>query len=107
MADTNGAVAVLPAEVTLDVVEAMTPRFTPRELRIIKEQLGRSFSEVLSDDEGDEKYVVLAWLKLRRDGYDVTLEQMDDIVVSLSNSAVDPTTVLRDTISQRSAASGE
>ena len=107
MADTNGAVTVLPAEVTLDVVEAMSPRFTPRELRAIKDQLGRSFSEVIADDDGDEKYVVLAWLKLRRDGYDITLADMDDVVVSLSNSAVDPTTVLRDTISQRSAATGE
>ncbi|MBO0743673.1 MAG: hypothetical protein J2P43_01545 [Candidatus Dormibacteraeota bacterium] len=106
MADTNGSMTA-PAvrEVELDLAD-FTQRFTPRELRLIKEHTGRSFSEILSDDESDDRFTVLAWLKARRDGQGIEWEDMDDVVIVLANSAVDPTTVLRDAISQPSAATG-
>ena len=61
----------VPREVTLRQDELAAPRFTPRELRIIKEQLGRSFMQLIQDEGDDEKFAVMAWLKLRREGHDL------------------------------------
>lgn len=74
---------VLPDEVVLGKAEIARPRFTPRELRLIKEQTGHSLSELLSDEHSDDKFVVFGWLKLRRMGFDLEWPEMDDIVLSL------------------------
>jgi len=91
------------AEVELDLAE-MTMRFTPRELRLIREHIGRSYSEIVADDTSDDRFTVMAWLKARRDGHPLEWEDMEDVVITITNSAVDPTSVLRDAISQSSAA---
>ena len=57
----------LPAQVTLHKAEIANPRFTPRELRLIKEQTGATLSTLLGDETGDDKFVVFGWLKLRPD----------------------------------------
>jgi len=107
MAEANGSMTTPQVrEIELDLVESMSQRFTPRELRMIKENTGRSLSEILADDTSDERFTVIAWLKARRDGHDIDWADMDDVIISLTNSAVDPTTVLRDAISQSSAATG-
>jgi hypothetical protein len=77
-------------EVELTTAEVARPRFTPRELRLIKEQLGRSFTEVMADETSDDRFVVFAWLKLRRDGHDLSWEQMDDVLITLSGETPDP-----------------
>src|SRR4029077_17061454 len=64
---TNGA---LPDEVTLRAAEIANPRFTPRELRLIREHTGVSLSKLLADEDSDDKFVVFGWLKLRRMGYE-------------------------------------
>ena len=104
MAAGNGSMTapeVLTVEI--DLVD-LTVRFTPRELRLIRENTGRSYSEIVADDTSDDRFTVMAWLKARRDGHALDWEQMDDVVISITNSAVDPTSVLRDAISQSSAA---
>lgn len=97
----------VPAEVTLRQDELAAPRFTPRELREIKEQTGRSFMQLITDEGDDTKFAVMAWLKLRRDGHDLTLDDMDDIVITIGGDVPDPTTGLPATTSPRSAGSGE
>ena len=98
--------ARLPAEVKL-TPQDQNVRFTPRELATIKESYGRSLSQLVSDDESDEKLVVLAWLKLRREGVDLSLDDMLDIVVSLEGAeTVDPTSGGTSTTSPPSAGSG-
>jgi hypothetical protein len=77
-------------EVELTTSEVARPRFTPRELRLIKEQLGRSFTQVMSDEQSDDRFIVFAWLKLRRDGHPIEWEDMDDVLISLSGEPADP-----------------
>ena len=73
----------LPTEVSLGKADRNV-RFTPRELELIKERFGRSLSQLIDDDDTDDKLVVLAWLKLRRAGFLVDFEQMRDVVVELT-----------------------
>jgi hypothetical protein len=80
-----------PTEVELRAEELAAPRFTPRELRRIKEETGRSFTQLVADDESDEKLTVLAWLKLRREGFTGDLAELDDTVISLVSEPPDPT----------------
>jgi hypothetical protein len=96
----------LPAEVVLSTAEVANPRFTPRELREIKEQTGRSFTQIMSDEESDEKFVVFAWLRLRRDGHQIEWADLDDVVISLTTGEPDPTNGRPPTTSPRSAATG-
>ena len=96
----------VPREVTLRQDELAAPRFTPRELRIIKEQTGRSFMQLVTDEGDDTKFAVMAWLKLRRDGHDLTLDDMDDVVITIGSDVLDPTNGQPDITSPRSAASG-
>jgi hypothetical protein len=96
----------VPLEVVLRQDEVTAPRFTPRELRMIKEHLGRSFTQILTDDDSDDKFTVMAWLKLRRDGHDLDWREMDDVVITIGGSP-DPTSGPASTTSPRSASSGE
>jgi len=93
----------LPDEVVLRAEELATPRFTPRELRLIQEHLGRSFSQLVTDEASDDKLAVVAWLKLRRDGYDVSWDEMDDVVISIAAESANPTSAQPGTTSPPSA----
>jgi hypothetical protein len=107
MASADTLVVAPPREVQLTREDLRAPKFTPRELRMIQEHLGRSFTQVISDEEGDDKYSVLAWLKLRRDGYAIEWEQMEDVVIDFDVAAEpDPTNEKPATISPPSASSG-
>ena len=98
MADST---VTLPAEVVLTRAEVTKPRFTPRELQTIKAQTGRTLSELFSDETSDEKFTVFAWLKLRREGHDVSWEEVLDVVLVLDMTdavpAPDPTNGRRPT----------
>ena len=98
--------AGLPVQVTLGTADRNV-RFTPRELELIKDRYGRSLSELIADDSSDDKLVVLAWLKLRREGYPVGFDQMADVVVELGDTPPDPTNGATTETSLPSATSGE
>ncbi len=107
MADSNGVSATTDSglrEIVIDTGD-LAIRFTPRELRLIREHTGRSYSEISADETSDDRFTVMAWLKARRDGHPVDWDDMDDIVISITNSAVDPTTAVQAAISRSSAAS--
>jgi hypothetical protein len=92
MAETNGTLGMAEqAEITLDIKD-LDMRFTPRELRLIREHTGRSYSQIMADEESDDRFTVAAWLKARRDGQDIGWEDMDDVLISITNTGVDPTT---------------
>jgi len=104
LADTT---LTLPAEIELKTSEVGNPRFTPRELRMIREQTGRTFSQAMGDENSDDKFVIFAWLKLRRDGHDVSWEDMDDVVISITGiTEPDPTNGQLPKTSPLSAATG-
>jgi len=101
---TNGAT---PTRVKL-AGDDISAAFTPRELDAVKAHFGRAFSQIVADETTDEKFTVLAWLKLRRMGFDVTLDGMLDIVIELdANAVLDPTSAARPTTSPDSVATGE
>lgn len=83
----------LPTEVRLTKETISNPRFTPRELQMILAATGKTFTSHITDETGDEKYTVLAWLLLRRDGLEVAYDDMLDIVLTLdwTDATVDPT----------------
>jgi hypothetical protein len=56
----------LPAVIRLDPNAPL--RFSPLEMRILKAQTGREFSELMQDDDG-AKFMTLAWFRLRREGW--------------------------------------
>jgi hypothetical protein len=89
----NGGVATTaPDVVRLYKEDLVQIGFTGRELAAIKQHTGHSLSELLSDEATDDKFIVLAWLKLRRDGQNVSWEDMLDVVVDFqpTESLVDP-----------------
>ncbi len=102
----NGAV---PQSVELFQEDIARPRFTPRELTMIKDATGHTLSAIIQDDYSDDKFPVFAWLKLRRSGYTLTWEQMQDVLieVKVDESATDPTSALQPPTLPRSAATGE
>lgn len=78
-------------EVSLTQID-FTPRFTPRELEMIKEHYGRPMVEIMGGDD-DDKFTVAAWLKLRREGHQLGLDEMRDVVIDTSQigkATVDP-----------------
>lgn len=66
--------------------------FTPRELKMVREATGRSWSQIMSDEEDDEKFAVLAWLRLRREGHQIDYAQMEDVIIRIqADEDLDPT----------------
>lgn len=99
--------ATMVREVAITGDDLRSPRFTPRELALIREQFGRSFSAIVADDESDDRFTVLAWLKLHRDHPDLTRDDIQDVVIRFEIDAPDPTNARPATISPRSAGTGE
>lgn len=98
----NGA---LPAEIIVQAGE-LSVGFTPRELRMIRETLGRSWSQIVADETTDDKFTVFAWLQLRREGHNVGLDALDDVVIRINAAPPDPTTNAQPTTSPDSVVSG-
>ncbi|HKE76625.1 MAG TPA: hypothetical protein VKB57_23610 [Acidimicrobiales bacterium] len=84
------AVPTVPTEVTLTRDDLIAPRFTPRELREIKQTFERPFGAIIAEEDTDDKFVVLAWVKLRRDYPDLTLDQIDDVVITVRPGEATP-----------------
>lgn len=96
----------VPDEVTITQDDMRTPRFTPRELRTIKEQTGKTLTEILTDEHSDDRFLVYAWTKLHRDGHEITWDDLDDIVITVKVEQPDPTSGPASTTSPPSAATG-
>jgi hypothetical protein len=100
-----------PAEVVLNRDDLGAGHFTPNELAMLKAHFGRSFSELVGDETSDDKFVALAWIKLRRLGHKVDFDQMGDTVIIVRaeerEPPADPTAGGRSTSSPASAATGE
>jgi hypothetical protein len=73
---------------------------------MVRETFGRSWSSITADEADDEKFVVSAWLMLRRDGYEVALDDMDDVVIRIAIEEPDPTRPELSESSPHSADSG-
>lgn len=83
--------------------------FTGRELAQIREHTGKSLSTLLADEDGDDKFLVLAWLKLRREGHAIAWDDMLDVVVDFRptvETAEDPPNAQPSTPSPPSVTSG-
>jgi len=81
-------------------------RFTPRELRMIREQTGQTLTDLMQD----EPLTLSAWLSLRRNGYpDVRWDELDDVEMELvaSEETRDPLPGPPSTTSPPSAGIGE
>jgi hypothetical protein len=95
----------LPTEIVVRA-DDLEVAFTPRELRMIREQTGRSWSQIVTDEESDDKFTAMAWLRLRREGHQLTLEEMDDVVIRIKAAEPpDPTSSGRSATSPNSASS--
>jgi hypothetical protein len=96
-----------PAEVELYREDFTQMGFTGRELAAIKQHTGKSLSELLDDEHADERFLVFAWLKLRRDGHDLEWDDMLDIVVRVKpGESADPPKLEPSPDSPDSAATG-
>jgi hypothetical protein len=102
----NGIAGIGPLEVSLGGAAGL--KFTPRELKLVKAAYGRSLIQILQDDESDDRFTVVAWLRLRRNGREVELADMDDVLIDLEQpDAPDPTTPPLSPTSPSSVFSGE
>jgi hypothetical protein len=103
-----GADEGVPLEVELYREDFTQLGFTGRELAAIKQHTGKSLSELLDDENADERFLVFAWLKLRRSGLAIEWDAMLDVVVRVKpgESAADPPKLERSPRSPDSAATG-
>jgi hypothetical protein len=103
----NGSVTT-PLVVKLFREDLTQIGFTGRELATIRDHTGHSLSELLADETSDDKFVVLAWLKLRREGHHLDWDAMLDVVVDFqpTESVVDPTSAPPSVPSPPSATGG-
>lgn len=81
-------------------------RFTPRELRLIREQTGQTLTDLMQE----EVVTLTAWLKLRRNGWpDVQWSDLDDLdieFVATEADVADPLSGPPTTTSPPSAGTG-
>ena len=81
-------------------------RFTPNEMRIVREATGKGMDELLGGGAlTEDNSQAIIYSKLRREGFDVTWEQAGDIVLEFREA--DPTSGGPSTSSPPSAGSGE
>ena len=80
-------------------------RLTPNEMRVLQKATGSSLDELLgAEAEMADRMQTVVWVKLRRDGLDVTWEQAGDVIVEFETP--DPTNGGPSTSSPPSADSG-
>jgi len=73
----------LPDVVQVDATQPL--RFSPKELRLLKAQTGRAFTELLVD----EAPVLMVWFKLRREGWpELRYADLEDVQIEIGGAAV-------------------
>ena len=82
-----------PTTVSVDVGGGV--RFSPNELRVLRAETGKGFTELMGPDAEDEdRMQTLAWLQMRRDGNPVRWDECGDIEMAVSATTPDPTTAV-------------
>jgi hypothetical protein len=94
MAQAEPHVTHLPGALPHEIV--VTAQMTPNEMRALKRIGGRSLQELLGGDADDmdkapDRLQALAWVALRRAGYDVSWDQAGDVAVITEEPEPDPT----------------
>ena len=93
----------LPVPIHVDLSQPL--RFTPKQLKELKAQTGRTFTELFADDP----FTVTAWLRLRREGWpSLRYADLEDCVIEAGAGSVglDPLNVTPQTGSPPSVGSG-
>jgi hypothetical protein len=93
----------LPDPIHVDLSQPL--RFTPKQLRELKAQTGRAFTELFADDP----FTTTAWLRLRREGWpNLRYADLEDCVIEAGaqSVAVDPLNGTPPTASPPSVGSG-
>ena len=109
MADASGPVAV-PEAVRLPA--NTVPRFTPNQIRALKAETGRSFTELMDGENGDgddgDRWQLMVWLQLRRQGLLVSWADCANVGIDVDTDEAepDPTSGGPSTSSPPSAGSG-
>ena len=97
-----------PPEVPEVVVlspDAVSLRLTPNEMRQVADATGKPLDGLLGEEaEMADRLQTIVWVKLRREGHDLTWVEAGDIIVEFA--AVDPTSGGPSTSSPDSADSG-
>lgn len=93
---------------TIRVVRSMTPN----EMRALKECTGRPLSDLLGGDPEDmdlapDRLQAMAWVALRRAGYDASWEDAGNVMPDVSEATPDPTRLDTSSSYSTSAAGGE
>ena len=87
------AVVKLPRQLPAEIAPALN--LTPNEMRGLREETGRTLTDLLGGDPNDlelapDRIQTLVWAALRRKGYDVSWEQAGDVAAVADEP--DPTT---------------
>ena len=76
------------------VTVSQTPdiRFTPNEMRRMKDQTGRTMTQLMGEDAPEEdRLQAMVWLQLQRDGFDPTWDEAGDVAIRFEVDVPDPT----------------
>jgi len=108
MAEASGPVVPESVRLAADTI----PRFTPNQIRLLKAETGRTFTELMGGDNGaaddGDRFQLLVWLHLRRQGIPASWADCADVGIDFTaeEPEPDPTSGEPSTSSPRSAASG-
>jgi hypothetical protein len=80
----------LPESIVL--TQTSGARFTPNELRRLKDETGRTMTELLGPEADDaDRMQTLTWLRLLRDGHTVKWDECADVAIEIVVAPDDPT----------------
>jgi len=80
----------LPDEVT--ITQTSGARFTPNEIRKLKAETGKTMTELMGPEADDaDRMQTLVWLRLIREGHEVTWAACADIAINVEVEPDDPT----------------
>ena len=80
----------LPEEVLIDGDNP--PRHTPNEVRLLKQMTGKTFTDLAGETaDFEDQEQVMAWMQLRRDGYEPTWDEVGDMLIQVVKKPEDPT----------------
>ena len=80
----------LPAVVKFQTAGGV--RFTPNEIRALKAETVKTFTDLIGPDADDaDRMQTIAWLNLRREGRAIAWADCGDVAIEVDNAATDPT----------------
>ena len=108
MAETE-PVSRLPQPLPESITISGTPnvRLSANDMRALRKATGKTMEELMGENAADEdRLQAVAWLELRRQGYEPTWEQAGELALQFETEVPDPTSGEPSTSSPPSAASG-